>query len=105
MGDVFVEGGKKTEKERRRENERERKERNRRKENREWEKKGRERGRKGNRLVLSSSAIQRSGLVRPRSKVRLRDEGYAPRGRDSSSFGLFSTLRGYFLKYGNATLF
>ena len=39
------------------------------------------------------------------SKVYIFDEGYAPRGRDSSYFGLFSTIRGCFLKYGNVVLF
>ena len=37
--------------------------------------------------------LQQSEFVGPRSKVHLRNEGYAPRGRDSSYFGLFSTLR------------
>ena len=58
MGDVFVEGGKKTEKERRRENERERKERNRRKENRE---RGRRKGeREGEKEIGLSLARRRS---------------------------------------------
>ena len=35
------------------------------------------------------SAFRRSKLVGPRSKVRIFDEGYTPRGRDSSYFGLF----------------
>ena len=47
----------------------------------------------------------------------MHDEGYAPRGKDSSYFGLFSTLRsmwccffpkglfGQILECGNATLF
>ena len=56
-------------------------------------------------------------LIGLRSKVCIFDEGYTPRGRDSSYFGLFSTIRvvglclcpkGLFSrisKYGNATLF
>ena len=51
------------------------------------------------------STFRRSELVGPRSKVCIFDEGYSPRGKDSSYFGLFSTIRGYFLKYGNAALF
>ena len=35
------------------------------------------------------SAFQWSEIVGPRSKVCIFDEGYAPRGRDSSEFGLF----------------
>ena len=38
-------------------------------------------------------AFRRSELVGPRSKVRIFDEGYTPRGRDSSYFGLFPTIR------------
>ena len=54
-------------------------------------------------LFSRSSVFQRSELVGPRSKVRLLDEGYVPRGRDSSYFGyfhlkgclaVFSALRG-----------
>ena len=45
----------------------------------------RERGRKGSRRFDG-----------PRSKVCIFDEGYAPRSRDSSYFGLFSTIRGCF---------
>ena len=63
------------------------------------------------------SAFRRLELVRPRSKVRIFDEGYTPRSRDSLYFGLFSTIRvvglclcpkglfGRISKYGNATLF
>ena len=63
------------------------------------------------------STFRRSELFRPRSKVLKFDEGYTSRGRDSSYFGLFSTIRvvglclclkGLFsqiLKYGNAVLF
>ena len=54
----------------------------------------RERKRKeANGFFLSSPVFQQSEFVGPRSKVRLRDEGYAPRGRDPKYFGLFSTLR------------
>ena len=63
------------------------------------------------------SAFRQSELVGPKSKVHIFNEGYTPRGRDSSYFGLFSTIRivglcvfpkGLFArisKYGNATLF
>ena len=63
------------------------------------------------------SAFRRSELVEPRSKVHIFDEGCTLRGRDSSYFGLFSTIRvvrlclcikglfGRISKYGNATLF
>ena len=62
------------------------------------------------------SEFQRSELIRPRGKVCIFDEDYASRGKDSSYFGLFSTIRvvglclcpkGLFdriSKYGNATL-
>ena len=58
-----------------------------------------------------------SELFGPRSKVRIFDKGYTPKGRDSSYFGLFSTIRvvglclcpkglfGRILKYENAALF
>ena len=61
--------------------------------------------------------FRRSEILGPRSKVCIFDEGYTPRGRDSSYFGLFSTIRvvglclfpkglvGRILKYGNAALF
>ena len=78
----------------------------------------RERGGKGNRRSNGrKSAFRRSELVGPRSKVCLFNEDYTPRGRDSSHFGLFSTIRvvglclcpkGLFdriSKYGNAALF
>ena len=46
-----------------------------------------------------------SGLpMGPRSKVRLRDEGYAPRGRDFPTLVYFHP-KGLFLRYGNAALF
>ena len=76
------------------------------------EKKGRERRGKGN-----QSSVRRSKLIRPRSKVRIFDEGYTPRGRDFSYFGLFSIIRAVGLclcpkglfcqisKYGNVALF
>ena len=50
-------------------------------------KKNRERG--GER----KSAFRRLELVGSRSKVHILDEGYTLRGRDSSYFGLFSTIR------------
>ena len=57
---------------------------------REREKKGREEGVKEiSVFFLILSAFQWSKLVGPRSKVCIFDEGYAPRGRDSSYFGLF----------------
>ena len=37
----------------------------------------------------SSLTFRRSELIGPISKVFLRDESYAPRGRDSSYFDLF----------------
>ena len=63
------------------------------------------------------SVFRRSELVVPRSKVCIFNEGYASRGRDSSYFGLFSTIRsvgfclcpkglfGRISNYGNAALF
>ena len=63
------------------------------------------------------SVFRLSELVGPRSKLYIFDEGNAPRGRDSSSFGLFFTIRvvglclcpkrlfGRISKYGNAALF
>ena len=78
---------------------------------REKEKKGREK--EGKR----KSVFRWSKLTEPESKVRIFDEDYAPIGRDSSYFGLFSTIRavglcffpkglfGQISKYGNATLF
>ena len=62
-------------------------------------------------------AFRRLELVGPRSKVRIFDEGYTPRGRDSSYFDLLSTIRamglclcpkglfGRILKYENVALF
>ena len=76
MGDQFVE-------ERRSRKERRRKKKKERKRDRENEKK-RERNRE-----KRKSAIRRSELVGPRSKVR----GLHSRGSDSSYFGLFSTIR------------
>ena len=52
---------------------------------REGEKKGREREKR--KLVF-----RKSKLVGLRSKVHIFDEDYAPRGRDSSYFGLFATI-------------
>ena len=65
------------------------------KKDRKEEEKGREmgEGRTVDGFLLGSSAFRRSELIRPRSKVHLRDEGYTPRCKDSSYFGLFSTLR------------
>ena len=62
-------------------------------------------------------AFRQSELIRPRSKIRIFEEGYTPRGRDSSYFGLFFTIRvvglclypkelfGRILKYRNLALF
>ena len=62
-------------------------------------------------------AFRWSELVEPRSKFHIFDDDYTPRGRDSSYFGLFATIRvvglclcpkglfGRISKYGNATLF
>ena len=44
-------------------------------------------------FFLLSTVFRQSKFVGPRSKVHLLDQGYALRGRDSSYFGLFSTLR------------
>ena len=50
-----------------------------------------ERNREGkeDRQLRPLSAFRQSEFVGKRVKVCLRDEGYAPRGRDSSSFGYF----------------
>ena len=50
-------------------------------------KKGRKRKEDGG-FFLNSSVFRQSEFVGSRSKVRLCDEVYAPRGRDSSYFGL-----------------
>ena len=39
------------------------------------------------------STFRWSEVIGPRSKIRIFDEGYTLRGRDSSYFGLFSTIR------------
>ena len=44
-------------------------------------------------FFLSSPAFRRLELIGPRSKVRIFDEGYDPRGRDSSYFGLFLSFK------------
>ena len=100
-GDQFIEEGR-SKKEKKRKKKRERKE----------SKKERERKR-GKRKY----AFRQSELVGPKSKVHIFDEGFTPRGRDSSYFGLFSTIRivglclcpkslfGRISNYGNATLF
>ena len=62
-----------------------------REENKKERKENEKRKEKG-RFETSSSdlpAFLRFELVRPRVKFRLLDEGYTPKGRDSSSFGLF----------------
>ena len=63
------------------------------------------------------SVFRWSKLAGTRSKVCIFDEGYTLRGRDSSYFGLFSTIRvvglclcpkglfGQISKYGNVALF
>ena len=48
-------------------------------------------------FFLSSSAFRRSELFGQRSKVHIFDEGYAPRGRDSSYIGLFISFELLFL--------
>ena len=82
MGDVFVEGGanRKGKEKEKGKGEKGKKEK---------KIKERERGRKGNRVFFSSPAFRRSELVEPRSKICIFDEDHAPRGRDSSYFGLF----------------
>ena len=89
----FVEGGENI-KEKRRKKERERKERKKGKEKkreRGREKKGIEKvgEKKTDVFFLSSSAVRRSELVKPRSKVGIFDKDYDLRGKDSSYFGLF----------------
>ena len=44
-------------------------------------------------FFLRSTAFRQLEFIGTKSKVRLRDKGYAPRGKDSSYFCLFSTLR------------
>ena len=91
MGEAFVEGGKNIKgKEKEKGKGEKGKKKNKRKE-RERERKGREKeGEKEIRVFfLSSLAFQRLELIGPRSKVRIFDDGYAPRGMDSSYFGLF----------------
>ena len=90
MGDVFVGGKNRKGKEKEKgkgeigKKEKKRKERER-------ERKGREK--EGEKEIgvffLSSPAFRQLELVGPRSKVRIFDEGYAPRGQDFSYFGLF----------------
>ena len=109
-GDQFLEGER---------NKKKRKEKGKGKEIKEEKKQKRERRiRKGERKREKRRlAFRRSKLVGPRSKVRIFDEDYTPRGRDFSYFGLFSTIRavglcfclkglfGRISKYGNANLF
>ena len=109
-GDQFVEGERKK---------KDRKEKGKGKEGKEEKKEKRERRRrKGKRKREKRKSVFRwSKLTEPKSKVHIFDEDYAPRGRDSSYFGLFSTIRvvglcffpkglfGQISKYGNATLF
>ena len=87
-------GGREKEKEKREKKEKEEGGKKKRKE----EEKGGENGegRTTGGFFLESSAFRWSELVRPRSKVRPHDEGYTPKGRDSSYFGLFSTIRVFF---------
>ena len=44
-------------------------------------------------FFLSSPVFRLLELVGPRSKVRIFEEDYAPRGRNSSYFGLFISFR------------
>ena len=69
----------------------ERKEREEKKIEKEGEERERERRRrKGERKKEKMRAVFRlSELVRPRSKVRIFEEGYTPRGRDSSYLSFF----------------
>ena len=102
MGGKCVEKGRRR-KERRRKKKRERKER---KKGREKEKK-KKRWRKGNLHSDSRNSLDQE----------VKSKGYTPRGKDSSYFGLFSTLRvvwlclcpkglfGRISKYGNAAIF
>ena len=102
-GDHFVEGER---------NKKERKEKGKGKEGKKEKKKKRRR-----KMEKRKSTFRRSELIGPRSKVCIFDEGDAPRGSDSSYFGLFFTIRamglclcpkglfGQISKYGNAALF
>ena len=70
----------------------ERKEREEEKKERKRERKEKKKGKEKGRFETSSSDLsvfRWSEFIGSRVKVRLLDEGYAPRGRDSSSFGLF----------------
>ena len=84
----------------------ERKQRKRRKKEREKERKKRK-GRRKDVPRLHPLNYRRSdgwSLSGREFKVRLLDEGYAPRGRDSSSFGI-STLRDFWPDFFKAALF
>ena len=92
MGDVFVEGGKKR---KGKEKEKGKGKKGKKEKKRKERERGRERGREkeGEKEIdvffLSSLVFRRLELIRPRSKVCIFNEGCAPRGRDSSYFGLF----------------
>ena len=55
---------------------------------RERERREEEEGRSAS-FFLMSTAFRRSEFVGSKIKVRLLDEGYSPRGKDSSYLGLF----------------
>ena len=74
----------------RKEREEKKRERGRRKRERKKEK------RKSTCSSLAPPVFRRSELVGQRSKVHIFDEGYAPRGRDSSYIGLFISLELFF---------
>ena len=91
MGDVFVEGGenikgKEKEKGKGEKGKKEKKRKERKRERKGREKEGEE---EIDVFFLGSPAFRQLKLIGPRSKVRIFNEGYAPRGRDSSYFGLF----------------
>ena len=97
--ELFVEGGhSKKEKEGKKKGRgKERKERGKEEREREGEERERERRRKGKWCFDSQN-------FRLRSKVRIFDEGYAPRGRDSSYLGLFLSFELLFWSAFGTTL-
>ena len=85
-GDQFVEG------ERNKKNERTEKGKGKEGKEEKKEKRERRRRKRERKREKTKSAFRRSELVGPRSKFCIFNEDYAPRGRDSSYFGLFSTI-------------
>ena len=91
MRDVFVEGGKNRKGKKKEKGKGEKGKKEKKRKEKERERKGREK--EGEKEIgvffLSSPAFRWLKLIGPRSKVCIFDEGYDPRGRDSSYFGLF----------------